>query len=133
MTNTSKIRKEDFDEDDQAVAERLGAIINPFLQEVVEIMDGNVDFDNRTESIKQFDITVDSNGTPTTLPFNIKVDVKRPQGTDIIKADNFTNTSGYPSSQPFISFTRISDNIIRIDNVSGLRPNEKYKLTLVIY
>ena len=58
LYNVVQIKAEDFPEDDRQAMERLVNILNPFMQQVVELADGRIDFDNTTDGYKEFDITV---------------------------------------------------------------------------
>jgi hypothetical protein len=133
LNNTRQIRAEDFDDEYNQLVAQLGSILNSFMQEVVELADGRIDFENKAEIIKDFDITVDSSGIPTQTPFKVKTDITNIRGLQVIRAYNLTNTAGYPTAQPFVNFTPIGGGFFRVDSVTGLRPNEKYKLTVIIY
>lgn len=132
MNNVTQIQAEDFDKDDQALAGQLGSVLNPFMQQVVEIMDKRIDFENRVENYKQVEMTVDASGTPV-LNNKIKHGKSSIRGTEIIAAFNLTNTAGYPTSKPFISYQALSGGIIEIKNITGLIPNNKYKLNIIFY
>lgn len=132
LNNVTQIQAEDFESDDQQMAGQLGSVLNPFMQQVVEIMDKRIDFENRVEVYKQVEMTVDSNGTPV-LNDKIKVGKNSIRGLSIIAAFNQTNTAGYPTQQPFISFQQLSGGIIQVKNITGLIANNKYKLNIIFY
>ena len=133
LNNTRQIRAEDFDDEYNQLVSQLGSILNSFMQEVVELSDGRVDFENRVENIKTFEITVDANGYPTQAPFKVNGEKSGIRGMQVIRAYNLTNSTGYPTSQPFINFVPVGGNLFQIQSVTGLLPNQKYQLTVVIY
>ena len=100
LNNTRNIRAEDFDDEYSQLISQLGSILNSFMQEVVELSDSRIDFDNRVETIKTIDVTVDSSGIPTQTPFNVNVGKTGVKGIQVIRAYNLTNSSIYPTSQP---------------------------------
>ena len=132
INNITQIKAEDFPEDAQQMAEQLGLVLNPFMQQVVEINDNRLDFENRVENFRQVEMTVDATGKPV---LNNKINVGKTgiRGISIIAAFNQTNVAGFPTQQPFISYTVLSGSTIEVKNISGLLPNQKYLLNMVIY
>jgi hypothetical protein len=133
LNNTRNIRAEDFDDEYSQLISQLGSILNSFMQEVVELSDSRIDFDNRVETIKTIDVTVDSSGIPTQTPFNVNVGKTGVKGIQVIRAYNLTNSSIYPTSQPFVNFSPIGGDLIKIHSITGLPANNKFQITLVIY
>jgi len=133
LNNTRQIRAEDFDDEYNQLVSQLGSILNSFMQEIVELSDGRVDFENRVETIKTFEITVNSSGVPVQAPFKLNTDKSGIRGMQVIRAYNLTNTTGYPTSQPFINFAPVGGTLVQVQSITGLRPNEKYQITAVIY
>ena len=132
INNITQIRAEDFDPDLQDTIQRLGYVLNTFMQQVVELSDERIDFENRVENLIQFEITVDSTGKPT---LNDKVNIGKTtsRGMDIIRAYNQTNTNTYPTQKPFINYEDLGNGLIQIKNVVGLQGNNKYLLTAIVY
>jgi hypothetical protein len=50
----------------------------------------------------------------------------------VLSAINETNTSVYPTSTPFISFSQVGKTVT-INNIKGLQSGYKYTLTLVAF
>lgn len=131
IQNPKRIRAEDFPQDQQEFAKVLGGLINIFLEEVYNLTNGNVDFYNLNQELIDVDIDVDSSGSISNdakFKTNVTSSIK---GINCVRAENLRDTSIYPVSQPFVSFTP-NDNIITINNVSGLQNGSKYRLTLHI-
>jgi hypothetical protein len=133
LNNTRQIRAEDFEDEYTQLVGQLGVILNSFMQEVVEMSDGRVDFDNKSEQKLSFDITVNSSGVPTQVPFKVKTNIKSIVGSQVIRAYNLTDVSVVPTGQPFINFTPLGGGFIRIDSITGLVADNKYKITVIIY
>lgn len=132
LNNVRQIRAEDFSDELQQPMAQLGAILNSFMQEVVELSDNRIDFENRVEDIKTVEFTVDASGKPI-LNNKIATNKASIRGTQVISAVNLTNTSTFPTQQPFISYSVISGGFIQVNNITGLQANNKYRLTIIIY
>ena len=132
INNVRQIRAEDFEKELQQPMSQLGSILNSFMQEVVELADKRIDFENKVEILKTIDITVDSNGTPV-LNNKVAVDKSSIRGTQVINALNLTNTRTYPTQQPYISYTALGGGFIQINNITGLQANNKYRLTIIVF
>ena len=132
LSNINQVRSEDYSEDYEDLVDQLGETLNPFMQEVYELSENRIDFENRVEVLKSIEITVDANGKPT---LNDKVNTGKSSinGTHVIRAINLTNTSIYPTTAPFISFTPLGSGLVRIDHISGLPANSKFSLNIVFY
>lgn len=131
LNNVSQIRSEDFDAEYEQLISRLGFILNSFMQEVVELSDKRVNFDNKEENLISFEVTIDSNGLPNQT--NVNVRKSSVNGCQVINAINLTNRTGYPTSQPYISFDPQGNGFIKVNNITGLLPNNRYLLTVIVY
>jgi|CXWL01.1.fsa_nt_gi hypothetical protein len=127
-----RIRKEDFDADMQPTIEKLGYIINAFSEQVINLLNKNVDFQNLNQEVVNVDIMKDGSGALINPP-SIKTSLNsKVQGILCIKADNMTSVGTYPTSQPFVSYNLINNNLISILNVSGLQNSSTYRLKLLL-
>lgn len=132
LNNTRQIRAEDFDDEYTNLTAQLGSILNSFMQEVVELSDGRIDFENKVETIRTFEITVGDNGVPTNT-FKLNVEKDNIRGIEVVRAINLTNSTSYPTSAPFLTWNPIGGTLVEIKHVTGLLPNNKYRLTIVTY
>jgi hypothetical protein len=132
LNNPRSIRAEDFGEELQQPMGQLGTVINPFMQEVVELADGRIDFENTVFEIKVVEFRVNSNGVPI-LNNKISTRVPRPRGTQIINDFNLTNSTNYPTSAPYMSTVTAGNGILQVNRITGLVPNDTYRLTVIIY
>lgn len=133
LNNTRQIRSEDFDQEYADLISRLGSILNSFMQEVVELSDERIDFENRVENIVTFNIKVDANGNPIQAPFKLNTGKSGIRGIQVIRAYNLNRANIYPTQQPFINFVPNSSNLITIQNVLGLSANDNWQITAIIY
>ena len=132
INNTTQIRADDFADDDKRVAARLGEILNPFMQQVVELSDGRVDFENRVENIVQVTFTVDNSGVPV-LNNKLNTGKASVRGFQVIDARSTQNTAITADSQPFISYTPIGTGTVQVNKISGLPANNEMLLTVIVY
>lgn len=132
LNNPRSIRAEDFEEDLQQPMAQVGTIINPFMQEVVELADGRIDFENTVFEIKTVEFRVDGSGTPI-LNNRISTNVSRPRGTQVINDLNLTNPSNFPTSAPYMSTSTVGNGILQVNRITGLVSNDNYRLTIIIY
>jgi hypothetical protein len=133
LNNVRQIRAEDFSEEHKDLVANLGSILNSFMQEVVELSEGRVDFDNRPEVLRTFEITVNQSGVPVQAPFKVATGKNRIQGAQVIRAINLSNNLGFPTAQPFINFNPLGGDLIQILSLTGLRPGDKYLITAIFY
>lgn len=132
LTNVKRIITEDFEPQYQNMISRLGFVLNEFMSDTVEIINGNIDFDNLAQKMVQFDITVDVNGKPL-KGADVNVGKNSPSGIMVVRAQNLTNSSVYPTAAPFVSYVPKGNNIVTVSHIIGLQPNMQYRLTIVVY
>ena len=130
MDSVRRIRTEDYPEESRETIAALAPILNAFMEQVVNILDGNVDYDNLRKDLVSVDVTT-LNGVPTELT-RVKFKVNgKVAGTDVIKAIDLSNTSQFPTAQPFITFVTTGD-LMTISHISGLPDNIKFRLTVEV-
>lgn len=134
LNQLTRIVEEDFPQESRDVIQKLARALNPFLEQIGQVMSKNIDYDNLNRELLTYTVTVDSSGKPidsTELKHNLKT---KPKGFNCISARNLKGTSEIPSGTPFITFSYTGDNfsILKITGVSGLPPNVKFELLLEI-
>lgn len=126
IDNIQRIKVEDFDREQQEVVEKIAIIYNYFAENVSNVINGELDYDNTKNQIIDIEVTVDTNGIPSvSTKFTSRPGL---QGTNVVRADNLTNASGYPTSAPFIVYTANGGGVYTINKVTGLVANQKYRL-----
>lgn len=132
LQSFKRIVTEDVKEEFRELVSKLAYSINPFAEEVIEALNKNLTSeDNLNETKKEVTVTVNSSGTPTT-PLQFKTDLSRTSfGIDVVKAENITNSTTYPTGHPFLSYSEVN-GVITVNNITGLPANNKFKLKLII-
>jgi len=132
INNYKAISYTDYSEEAAELMEDLADILNPFMREVTDAINGNIDFDNLQQNIVELQVTVNSSGVPNVTRLNVgRSSIK---GLDVINARNLTNSSVYPTAKPFISFSpTTSSNVITLNNISGLPSGNRFALTIIVY
>lgn len=102
------------------------------MDQTINVLNGNVDFQNLNQEIVNYTISVDGSGNIINPP-NIRVNLaSKPQGIICISAINLSNSTIFPTNQPFVSFTLQNNTTINVLNISGLQNNSQYSLKLLI-
>lgn len=132
LSNVKRIITEDFEPQYQTLISKLGFVLNEFMSDTVDIVNGNIDFDNLAQTLIKVDLTVNAAGIPL-KGGDINVGKNNPEGMSVIRVQPLTATSTFPSSAPFISYTPKGNNIVTINHISDLQPNITYKITIIVY
>lgn len=129
VNNFKRINKEDFEQDDQALVEKLSVVLTPFLEEVASALTKNVDFDNLNQHYTTFTIQQKA-GKPITQT-QIKYPLKsRLKGINLIGAENLTDSTSL-SAAPFINYTTNGD-LITITSVAGIPDNKQFRFSIIL-
>lgn len=129
MEGIKRLLREDFPQEDKALIDKLGGVLNPFLEQILDALNKNLDHDNLKREIKEVAVTVNASGIPTpAVSFRNTLNSKV-KGINVVRAIHDTSTTTYPVSQPFISFTE-ENKLVKIDHISGLQASNKYNLTI---
>lgn len=132
INNFRRISTSEYAGENAQMIETLAESLNPFMREVTDAINGQIDFENLAQNIIQFEATVDANGIPVTKQLNTGK-LGALSGFSVINARNITNPASYATGQPFISFTPTGSQVININNISNLPANEKFLLTVIVY
>jgi len=128
IDNVKRITVEDFPEEDRETVERIANNYNFFAEQVTNVLNGNIDFDNLNRSLVTIGLTVNTAGTPTivtrfTAPRGLK-------GTKVVRADNLTSPTAGVTGAPFITFGSNGQGTYTLTQVRGLIPNNQYNLVV---
>ena len=129
LDNIRRILREDYEKKYHGMIDRLAFTLNRFMDQVAEQMNGNIDFANLDQDIVTFTITVNASGVPVGNNL-FRINQANAVGFDVISAINKSDSTLFPTSAPFISFTG-SGPIIKVKNISGLQANDKYELKVI--
>lgn len=130
LPDIKRLVKEDFPSDQQQMIEKIGFVINIFMEQVVRVLNKNIDFDNLNQEIKDITVSVDGTGKPIQV-LQIKTSLSKPKGIICIKADNSTNSTIYPTGAVQLNYT-LNGDIITVNNITGLQASQKYALKILI-
>ena len=128
-----RITKQDFPPEQSELIDALGFSLNNGVEALYDALNRKVSLkDNILCSVRDVDVTVNSSGNVTsggvfTLDNQFQI-----LGLQVIKADNQTNTSVYPTSAPWPSYLIVA-NGISLQNVTGLQAGNNYKLRIVVW
>ena len=65
LKNVRKILAQDYADENRTLIAKLSEVLNTFMTETTETINGNIDFDNLRQQLKVFKVTVDGSGTIT--------------------------------------------------------------------
>jgi hypothetical protein len=132
ISGFKRIIKEDFEKEQQQLIDKIGYSINPFAEEVIRALSGNLNQDNLNEKLKSIDLIVNASGIPTTeIQFKNPILNTKVEGLLVIKAENISNTSAYPTGGIFITYSE-NANVITVDHITGLPAGVKFRLKLKV-
>lgn len=133
LPNFKRIFKTDYDQKDQDLVEKLAVTINNGFELLYNQNNRGIDLSNNLAcTVRSIEVIVNSSGIPTAgTGFTIDTSGQI-KGTQVLRAVNLTNSSVYPTSAPFISFTQ-DNKTITINHIAGLPANNKFSITLVAW
>lgn len=125
-----RLFEQDYDPEDQELIRQLAVSINYGFEPLYELLNGKLNFtDNTASLISTISIEVNSSGKPKTKTTIRKLTPDKFSGFTVIRAINLTNSSIYPTSAPFMSYTETTD-AITIDNIAGLPADNIFQITV---
>lgn len=126
IDNVKRITVEDVSDEAKEAVGAVANYYNYFAEQVTNVLNGEVDFENLNRTLLTLELTLDSNNLPiTTTRFGGDVGLK---GINVIRVDNLTNAAIFPSGSPFITFTSSGDGFYQIQHVAGLAALGNYRL-----
>lgn len=123
------IKTEDFPEEIRDSAAILAEVINTFMQQVYDLQDGRIGFENLSQNLITLDLIIDISGKVVGNNL-VNTGNSSIKGTYVINTKNLINPSITPTSQPFIVYNHNGQGIIQITKITGL-PAGRYLLTVV--
>lgn len=131
LPGVKRIREEEYDTDYSDLISKLAFILNSFMDNVTNTINGRLDSENMMRDIVTVDVNIKSDGTLLNKP-QVKTKLSQIKGIQVIKAINLNNTNTYPTNSPFVSYGLKNSGVVELLNVSGLQNDSKYRLTLEI-
>lgn len=131
LASFRRIRTSDFGQEDQPLVEGIADPINSGFDQLFYCLNGRVDFENNiAATVREVDVQVNAQGIPIT---QTTFSLSRPgivTGTIITRTTNLTNSTGYPTGAPHISYTQLENSVL-INHITGLQPNQLYRLRII--
>lgn len=123
----------DYKKEYQELVQQLSDSLNTGIETLYFLGNKKISLrDNILCSVKDVEFIVNSSGTPTSS-INVGFDVTgKVEGVEVIRADNLTNSTIYPTNAPFISFQQTTTSII-INNITGLAAGYKWRVRVIIW
>ena len=127
----------DYPQQFQSMIETLATFVNPNTENVYTALNNDLTFmDNFDATQKSITVTVDATGTPTSpaiIPLTVtNNNIPKVTGTLVLRAQNQTNPTTYPTGGVFISFTQ-SGSTLTITNITGLPAGNAFLLNVVAF
>jgi hypothetical protein len=126
-----RIVKEDYDEKDQPLVEKLASVFNLFQEQIYYAFNNNITIEeNLNAHTATFKAKVDSNGKPignSQVKYTLKT---KPKGAMVINVRSYDGS--LLSGAPFVTYT-INGEIITITQITGLLANKDYDITVVFF
>lgn len=125
-----RIAKEDFAPQYQDLIDKLAFPLNSFMEQTRNLFTKNLDFDNLNRELITLRIQTDKD-----IKFLSSVSFKstlknKVRGINVISASVVANSNtSFVTQAPFISFSQ-NNNIVSIENVTGLAAETTYDLLL---
>lgn len=129
LSDIRRIIPEDFKKEDQESANLIAGSYNEFADEIYQVVNGQLDFDNLARAKVSIDISFDSAGKPvgnSTISSNLSY----VSMVNIGKAQNITNSAVKFTQAPYIDWTLQGNGIIKINYGIGFAAGAKYRLLL---
>lgn len=130
LANLKRILKEDFNKEDQDTIDKLAFVLNPFLEQISNAFNKNINIDNLSREISIINVQNALGVLNTSVQLKTNLNSKI-VGITVIRADNLTDPTLYPTQTPFVSWT-LNGKIITVLNVTGIQDDNKYQLTLEV-
>lgn len=126
-----RIVEQDYPQEDQELVRLLASSLNYGIEVLYSLLNGKLTIkDNLASTIKEIDVKVGTNGVPLTNTVIKKTSNDKIEGLIVVRANNLTNSSVYPSSGVTISYTETTDTII-INHITGLQANNIYRINVI--
>jgi hypothetical protein len=128
LSNARRIVVEDFKQEDRESVGKLAEIINPFIDEVTELSQGNVGIENLTRNFVKIDITVDANGKPMGVS-QIQTGLTSYTGKNIIDVQSLSGGDNVVST-PYLDCSPSGTGLVKINKITGLPAGKKVRVTI---
>jgi hypothetical protein len=128
MQGVKRITVEEFKDSEKDLVGKLSFILNNFMEQVTNVLNKNVDFDNLNREVINFNTVVTTGGVPKN-PLQIRISLKtKLKGFNVIKTDNLQDNTPL-SGAPFLAYS-INGDLVTVTQVLGLPVDKKFSITV---
>lgn len=139
LPSQKRINENDFDKEYQDLVKELASVLNTDIENIYLALSKRLSItDNVDCTVKTVTVLVDASGIPTTTT-SFQLDrtggtqvFSKIKGITVITATNNTNSTVYPTSQPFISWTQ-NEGRVTINHISGIPASNLFSLVLIAW
>lgn len=130
IPDLKRVTAEDFPQEDQALVQKLGFIINSFHEQVRNILNKKVDFDNLAQETKVLSFATGEDGQPLNdVVFKSNLS-NRIRGILPVRIVITSDNTQVATTAPVITWTQ-AVNQVTITHIGGLSPETGYELTIL--
>ena len=129
IPDLKRISKEDFPSEYQDLIEKLAFPLNSHMEQVRNLFNKGIDYDNLARELITLTVQTDVNGSliaKLTFKSNLR---NRVRGIVVLSANITSSNTQVVQNYPFITFSQ-NLNIVTINNISNLNPETTYDLLL---
>lgn len=125
----------DFDVENKQLIDQLGTTYNPNIEALYDALNKKLNFaDNFASTVTSFNVTVNSNGTPSRQT-QIKLDASQVNtginGIIVLNAVGSSDPSLLPTSGVYIASTKSEGSLI-IQNIKGVQADKPYNVSIIV-
>jgi len=125
-----RLYEQDYPPESQELIRQLAVSINAGFEQLYDLLNGKLTIeDNLASKVKTIQVMVNSSGVPTSKVSIKKATTDRISGLIVVRVDNLTNSTTYPTSGVFITFTEATDTIL-VNHITGLVANNLYQINV---
>ena len=128
LSDIRRIIPEDYSKEAQEVIEGVAGSYNEFADEIYQVVNGQLDFDNLARAKVNIDISFDSTGKPVGNA-SIVTSLSSISMLHIGKIQNITNALKI-SQVPYLDWSFQGNGVVKINYGVGFNTGVKYRLTL---
>lgn len=126
-----RIIEQDYPEQYQELVKQLSVSLNYGLEVIYSLLNGKLTFaDNIASTIKEVQVKLDSSGNLQTPVSITKSTSDKILGLMVVRVNNLTNPTIYPSGGVIVSYTETTSSII-LNNIKGLQADYIWAINVI--
>lgn len=130
LDNVKRIIVEDFGKDDQEIASRIGTVLNTFMEQATNAINGNISIENTDrEFITLTKVKVTSAGTPL-QKLQFSSTKSNYNSHNVINVINNSDISKVLNSRPYVTFASQGNGLYTVRHITGLVSGDEYTIKL---